>query len=135
HIADLGHFAKSGGPLDAEARRRATSIYLPRKVIPMFPEVISNGLASLQEGRLRYVKTVRMEFTPGLQKGHVSFFNGAIRVAKRFTYEQVSEIYTNLASGGRQPPGATLRENEGHQAARAHSSEESHRGADAPPSP
>ena len=39
----------------------------------------TNGLASLQEGRLRYVKTVRMEFTPGLQKGHVAFFNGAIR--------------------------------------------------------
>ena len=46
----------------------------------MFPEVISNGLASLQEGKLRYVKTVRMEFTPSLQKGHVEFFNGAIRV-------------------------------------------------------
>ncbi|MBX9622810.1 MAG: RNB domain-containing ribonuclease, partial [Gemmataceae bacterium] len=57
HIADVGHFAKPGGPLDAEARRRATSVYLPQKVIPMFPEVISNGLASLQEGKVRYVKT------------------------------------------------------------------------------
>ena len=76
HIADVGHFAKPGGPLDTEARRRATSVYLPQKVIPMFPEVISNGLASLQEGKLRYVKTVRMEFTPSLQKGHVEFFNG-----------------------------------------------------------
>ena len=44
-----------------------------------------DGLASLQEGKLRYVKTVRMEFTPGLQKGHVEFFNGAIRTAKRWT--------------------------------------------------
>lgn len=91
HIADVGHFAKAGGPLDQEARRRATSVYLPQKVIPMFPEVISNGLASLQEGKLRYVKTVRMEFTPGGQKGHVEFFNGAIRTAKRFTYEEVQE--------------------------------------------
>ena len=57
HIADVAHFAKPGGPLDAEARRRATSIYLPQKVIPMFPEVISNGLASLQEGKLRTVFT------------------------------------------------------------------------------
>ncbi len=88
HIADVAHFAQPGGPLDAEARRRATSIYLPQKVIPMFPEVISNGLASLQEGKVRYVKTVRMEFTPGLQKGHVSFFNAAIRVRKRFTYDR-----------------------------------------------
>ena len=47
HIADVAHFAKPGGPLDVEARRRATSVYLPQKVIPMFPEVISNGLASL----------------------------------------------------------------------------------------
>ncbi|MBX9624840.1 MAG: RNB domain-containing ribonuclease, partial [Gemmataceae bacterium] len=61
-------------------------------VIPMFPEVISNGLASLQEGKVRYVKTARMEFTPGLQKGHVSFFNGAIKVRQRFSYEQVQAI-------------------------------------------
>src|SRR5215211_2046444 len=91
HIADVGHFARHGGHLDTEAKKRATSVYLPQQVIPMFPEVISNGLASLQEGKLRYVKTVRMEFTPGLQKGHVSFHNGAIRVRKRFTYEQVQE--------------------------------------------
>ena len=92
HIADVAHFAKPGSALDNEARKRATSIYLPQKVIPMFPEVVSNGLASLQQGKLRYVKTVRMEFTPGLKKGHVSFFNGAIRVTKRFTYEEVSAI-------------------------------------------
>ena len=96
HIADVAHFVKPGGPLDAEARRRATSVYLPQKVIPMFPEVISNGLASLQEGKLRYVKTVRMEFTPGVQKGHVSFHNGAIRVAKRFSYEQVRDVLNDM---------------------------------------
>jgi ribonuclease R len=103
HIADVGAFVKPGGPLDVEARKRATSVYLPQKVIPMFPEVISNGLASLQEGKLRYVKTVRMEFTPGLQKGHVSFFNGAIRNRKRFTYDEVQAILDFLASDGREP--------------------------------
>ncbi len=100
HIADVGHFARPGGPLDTEARRRATSIYLPQKVIPMFPEVISNGLASLQEGKLRYVKTAQMEFTPGLQKGHVRFANGAIRNRKRFTYEEVSAILAEIATTG-----------------------------------
>src|SRR5262249_4635923 len=104
HIADVAHFTKPGGYLDTEARRRATSVYLPQKVIPMFPEVISNGLASLQEGKLRYVKTVRMEFTPALQKGHVEFFNAAIRVKKRFTYEQVQEVLNSLDSP---PPGNT----------------------------
>ena len=96
HIADVGHFAKPGGPLDAEARRRATSIYLPQKVIPMFPEIISNGLASLQQGKLRYVKTARMEFTENLQKGHVQFFNGAIRNRRRFTYEEVGGILKTM---------------------------------------
>lgn len=102
HIADVAHFAPPGGALDAEAKKRATSIYLPRKVIPMFPEVISNGLASLQEGRVRYVKTVRMEFTPSLQKGHVQFFNGAIKPRKRFHYEEVQE-YLNAFDGGPKP--------------------------------
>ncbi len=96
HIADVAHFAPPGGPLDAEAKKRATSIYLPRQVIPMFPEVISNGLASLQEGKTRYVKSVRMEFTPGLQKGHVEFFNGVIRPRKRFHYEEVQGILNSF---------------------------------------
>lgn len=109
HIADVGHFAKPGGPLDNEARRRATSVYLPQKVIPMFPEVISNGLASLQEGKLRYVKTVQMEFTPALHKGHVRFANAAIRVRKRFTYEQVQEVLNGLADG---PPSHAPHEEE-----------------------
>jgi ribonuclease R len=109
HIADVAAFVKPGGALDAEARKRATSVYLPQKVIPMFPEVISNGLASLQEGKVRYVKTVQMEFTPNLQKGHVRFANGAIRNRKRFTYDQVQAVLDGFAkptpaSGGPTPP-------------------------------
>lgn len=92
HVADVAHFAPAGGPLDREARARATSVYLPQKVIPMFPEVISNGVASLQEGKFRYVKSVVMEFSPAGQLLSSRFANGAIRVRKRFTYEQVSAI-------------------------------------------
>lgn len=103
HIADVGAFVKVGGALDTEARKRATSVYLPQKVLPMFPELISNGLASLQEGKIRYVKTVRMEFTPNLQKGHVEFFNGVIRNRKRFTYDEVQQLLDGLASGEREP--------------------------------
>ena len=105
HIADVGSFVKHGGALDAEARRRATSVYLPQKVIPMFPEVISNGLASLQEGKLRYVKTVRIEYSPHLQKGDVQFFNGAIRNRKRFTYDEVQAILDELANADRKSEG------------------------------
>ncbi len=103
HIADVAHFAPEGGPLDAEARKRATSIYLPRKVIPMFPEVISNGLASLQEGKLRYVKSVQMEFTPSLQKANVQLFNGAIRVRQRFNYEEVQAHFNAMDGLGTAP--------------------------------
>lgn len=92
HIADVGHFAPPGGPLDREARGRATSVYLPQRVLPMFPEVISNHLASLQQGRLRYVKSVLIGFTPEGQKTAVRFANGAIRNRKRFSYGQVLAV-------------------------------------------
>ena len=89
HIADVGHFAPPGGALDREARKRGTSVYLPQRVLPMFPEVVSNHLASLQEGQLRYVKSVVVDFTPEGQKTGVRFATGTIRVRKHFTYEQV----------------------------------------------
>jgi ribonuclease R len=92
HIADVAHFVPPGGPLDREARDRGTSVYLPQRVVPMFPEVISNALASLQEGRVRYVKTVEMEFADAGEPVSARFSNGAIRNRKRFTYEQVQAI-------------------------------------------
>lgn len=101
HIADVGHFAPPGGALDREARRRGTSVYLPQRVLPMFPEIISNSLASLQQGRLRYVKSVVLDFTPQGQKTAVRFANGAIRVQQRFTYEQVLAL---LEAGDKADP-------------------------------
>jgi ribonuclease R len=92
HIADVGHFAPPGSALDREARRRGTSVYLPQRVLPMFPPAISNNVASLQQGRLRYVKSVLTDFTPAGQRTEVRFANGAIRSRRRFTYEQVSAI-------------------------------------------
>lgn len=92
HIADVGHFAPPGSALDREARKRATSIYLPGKVIPMFPEILSNGLASLQQDKVRFVKSVIMDMTPAGALADVSFANAAIKVRKRFSYEQVTEI-------------------------------------------
>src|SRR5262249_22998384 len=67
-------------------------VYLPQRVLPMFPEVISNSLASLQQGKVRYVKSVFIDFTPAGQKTSARFANAAIRVRQRFTYEQVSVI-------------------------------------------
>jgi ribonuclease R len=92
HIADLAHFVPPGGALDREARRRGTSVYLPQRVLPMLPEVISNGLASLQEGKLRYTKSVLIDFTPAGVQAAVRFANGVIRTRKRFTYDEVSAL-------------------------------------------
>lgn len=99
HIADVAHFVPYGGHLDKDARERGTSVYLPQKVIPMLPEVISNHLASLQEGQLRYVQSVLMEFDSSGEPIHSQFVRGAIRVSKRFSYEQVSEFYQQHDAG------------------------------------
>ena len=92
HIADVAHFVKPNSTLDREAKERATSVYLPGKVIPMLPEVISNGLASLQQGKVRYVKTCFIEFDPSGIPVKTRFANAAIKVTKRFAYEQVMPI-------------------------------------------
>ena len=92
HIADVSHFAPPGSALDREARRRGTSVYLPQRVLPMFPEIISNSLASLQQGHVRYVKSAILDLTPQGQKADVRFANAAIKVEQRFSYEQVMAI-------------------------------------------
>ncbi len=92
HIADVAHFVPLGSELDREARKRGTSVYLPRRVLPMLPELISNGLASLQQGKVRYVKTALMDFTPAGQRTSAKFHNAAIRTRRRFSYDRVSEI-------------------------------------------
>ncbi|MGD9856691.1 MAG: ribonuclease R, partial [Planctomycetaceae bacterium] len=89
HIADVSHFVQPGTVLDREAEKRGTSVYLPTKVIPMLPEVISNGLASLQEKRVRFTKSAFIEFNPDGIPVHTRFANTAINVTKRFAYEEV----------------------------------------------
>ncbi|MHB1033782.1 MAG: ribonuclease R [Pirellulales bacterium] len=91
HIADVTHFVRPATALDREARGRATSVYLPDRVIPMLPEIISNGLASLQPDRMRYAKTAIMEFTPEGVRVGVDLHSTAIKSKRRFTYEEVDE--------------------------------------------
>src|SRR6516165_1476583 len=102
HIADVAFFAPPGSALDREARRRGTSVYLPQRVLPMFPELISNGLASLQQGKVRFVKSALLDFTPSGQRTEAHFANAAIRNHRRFTYDEVSAILAaHEPSGGR----------------------------------
>ncbi len=88
HIADVAHFVPAGSTLDHAARDRGTSVYLPDLVIPMLPEVVSNGLASLQAGHTRYTLSAFMEFTPEGILTDKRFARSAINVDHRFTYEQ-----------------------------------------------
>lgn len=92
HIADVSHFVRSGTPLDRDARNRGTSVYLPDRVLPMLPELISNGLASLQQGHVRFTKTAFIHFTPEGIPTSTEFANSAIKVTRRFAYEEVMPI-------------------------------------------
>ena len=83
-----GPLRPAGGALDREARKRGTSVYLPQRVMPMFPEIISNGLASLQQDRVRYVKSVLIDFTPAGPRPTCASPT-APSGRRRFTYEQV----------------------------------------------
>ncbi len=104
HIADVSHFVRPGTSLDREARERGTSVYLPDKVIPMLPEVISNSLASLQAGHNRYTVSAIMEFTDEGILTSKRFARSVIRVDQRFSYEQVIAV---LPTPGLVPEGAT----------------------------
>ena len=92
HIADVSHFVRPKSPLDREARERATSIYLPDRVIPMLPEIISNNLASLQPQRVRYAKTAFVEYTEDGALVDTDFATSAIKSDRRFTYEEVDDF-------------------------------------------
>ena len=95
HIADVSHFVPQGTPLDDEAYHRATSVYLPDRVIPMLPEIISNNLASLQPHRVRYCMTAIIEFAEDGMPIHTELHRGAIKSAHRFNYEEIDDYLEN----------------------------------------
>jgi len=99
HIADVSHFVREGSPLDQEARTRGTSVYLPDRVIPMIPEVVSNNLASLQPGKLRYARTCWIEFTAEGIPAHSAMEPSAIASSRRFTYEEVDQFLADPETG------------------------------------
>ena len=95
HIADVSHFVPYRSDLDNEAFQRGTSVYLPDRVIPMLPEIISNNLASLQPDRIRFCMTALIEFTDeGVPIG-TELHRGAIKSAHRFNYEEIDEYLEN----------------------------------------
>jgi len=101
HIADVSYYVAEGTSLDKEAVERATSVYLPGRVLPMLPEELSNGICSLEEGKARLALSVLVDITrDGVVKGF-RFKETVIQSDARLTYEQVQAF----ADGGRLPQG------------------------------
>ena len=94
-IADVSHYVKPGHPLDSDAISRATSVYFPRRVIPMLPEKISNGLCSLKPevDRLCMVCDAVIDMDGEVQA--YQFYPAVMHSAQRFTYNTVWEILSN----------------------------------------
>ncbi|MCP4377216.1 MAG: VacB/RNase II family 3'-5' exoribonuclease, partial [bacterium] len=92
HIADVSHFVPLGGELDASARSRATSVYFPRKVLPMLPEVLSNGVCSLQEGQKRFCKSAFITYDQYAKVVSTRVAETVICSTKRLTYTQAQDI-------------------------------------------
>ncbi|MCH2142532.1 MAG: VacB/RNase II family 3'-5' exoribonuclease [Phycisphaerales bacterium] len=86
HIADVAHFVRPGEALDEEARARGNSTYLPRLVLPMLPEILSNGVCSLQEGVDRFAKSVFVRLDERGVVQDTRFRSTCINSDKRFTY-------------------------------------------------
>jgi ribonuclease R len=103
HIADVSHFIAKGSPLDEESRERGNSIYLPGKTIPMLPEVLSNGICSLQPEQRRFTKSVYITYD---EKGNIlsrRFANSVIRSTARLTYLQADGILKGHTKGVTRP--------------------------------
>ncbi|GAF87892.1 unnamed protein product, partial [marine sediment metagenome] len=81
HIADVSNFVQLDSPLDAEAKIRGNSIYLPAKTIPMLPAVLSNGICSLQPGQKRFCKSVYLTYDGDGNILSRSFANSVMRSA------------------------------------------------------
>lgn len=95
HIADVSAFVEPGSPLDVEAKERGNSAYFPGYVIPMLPEILSNGVCSLQEGAPRLCKSAFITLDDNAQPIRATFADTVIRSACRLRYTEAQAIIDN----------------------------------------
>lgn len=91
-IADVSHYVRAGTAIDGEARERGNSVYFPRRVLPMLPEVLSNELCSLKPQVERLCLACELDIN---HKGGITgwrFFEGVMRSAERMTYSGVAAM-------------------------------------------
>ncbi|QWF70597.1 ribonuclease R [Methylomonas paludis] len=91
-IADVSHYVHIGTALDAEAKNRSTSVYFPEKVIPMLPEILSNGLCSLNPAVDRLCMVCEILIDAGGQVSRSRFYEAVMRSHARLTYTEVAKM-------------------------------------------
>ncbi|MFC1738706.1 ribonuclease R [Planctomycetota bacterium] len=91
HIADVSSFVLPDTALGNEARIRGNSVYLPGKTIPMLPEVLSNGICSLQPGQRRFCKSIYLTYDKQARVISRRFANSVICSTQRLTYRQADK--------------------------------------------
>ncbi|HLL00045.1 MAG TPA: ribonuclease R [Myxococcaceae bacterium] len=91
-IADVTHYVREGTALNAEALRRATSVYLPDRVLPMLPERLSNGICSLRPDEDRLCMVADMVFDAGARLLSYELYPGVMRSVARCTYNEVQDV-------------------------------------------
>ncbi len=96
-IADVAHYVSVGSSLDKEATARGTSVYFPDRVVPMLPEVLSNGLCSLNPKVDRLCMVCDMRVNRDGKVTRSEFFEGVMRSKARLTYSQVNAFLTGTS--------------------------------------
>jgi len=91
-IADVSHYVQVNNALDVEAKNRSTSVYFPEQVIPMLPEILSNGLCSLNPDVDRLCMVCELYINEEGRVIRSGFFNAVMRSHARLTYTNVSKI-------------------------------------------
>jgi ribonuclease R len=94
-IADVSHYVENGSAIDVDAYDRATSVYFPRRVIPMLPEKLSNGLCSLNPELERLCMVCDMVVTEDGEVSAYQFYPAVMWSHARFTYNEVAAILAN----------------------------------------